>query len=59
MLTGDVEPRALAASIARNSFSKNLSEELAPIRDRAFSLMKNTDYVIDVLQKAANDCRAG
>jgi tryptophanyl-tRNA synthetase len=37
---------------------KNLTAELAPIRERAFSLMKDTGYVIDAIQKGANDCSA-
>jgi len=36
----------------------NLKSELGPIRERAFSLMKDTDYVIDVVRKGASDCSA-
>ena len=36
----------------------NLKSELGPIRERAFSLMKDTDYVIDVVRKGASDCTA-
>lgn len=34
----------------------NMSRELGPIREKAFSLMKNTDYVVDVLRAAAKAC---
>jgi tryptophanyl-tRNA synthetase len=37
---------------------KNLSAELAPIRERAFSLMKDQDYVITAVQEGARRCRA-
>lgn len=35
----------------------NLTEELGPIRERAFSLMKETGYIRDVLTKGAKECR--
>jgi len=58
----DVDKGCRAAGIGcidcKKLLFKNLSEELAPIRDRAFSLMKDTDYVIDVIQKSARDCTA-
>jgi len=37
---------------------KNLSAELAPIRERAFALMDDTDYVIDAIQKGSGVCSA-
>lgn len=36
---------------------KNLSAELAPIRERAFALMNNQGYVIDALREGARRCR--
>jgi tryptophanyl-tRNA synthetase len=34
----------------------NMHEELAPVRDRAFALQADTDYVRDVLQEGARAC---
>ena len=36
---------------------KNIMEELTPIRERADSLNKNIDYVMDVLKTSAEACR--
>lgn len=35
----------------------NLSAELAPVRDRAFSLMGEENYVMDVIQQGGDLCR--
>jgi len=35
---------------------KNMMDELIPIRDRADSLKKDRDYVIDVVRKGAKTC---
>src|SRR5690606_10051490 len=36
----------------------NLTAELAPIRDRASALMREKNYVMDVIQQGADLCRA-
>jgi tryptophanyl-tRNA synthetase len=35
---------------------ENVRKELNPIREKAFSLQKDTDYVIDVLKQGASAC---
>ena len=37
---------------------KNMTAELGPIREKALSLMKDTDYVIDVIRAGAKKCSA-
>ncbi|OPY72689.1 MAG: Tryptophan--tRNA ligase [Syntrophorhabdus sp. PtaU1.Bin050] len=37
---------------------KNMIAELGPIREKALSLTKDTDYVIDVIRTGAKDCGA-
>jgi tryptophanyl-tRNA synthetase len=35
---------------------ENVRKELTPIREKAFSLQKDTDYIIDVLKQGASAC---
>jgi tryptophanyl-tRNA synthetase len=36
---------------------KNMMSELAPIRDKAFSLREQKDYVMDALKKGTSECK--
>jgi tryptophanyl-tRNA synthetase len=57
----DIDKGCRTASIGcidcKKILFENIREELTPIRERAASLMQNTDYVMDVLKNGAKSCR--